>query len=80
MKATYYQLIAGNLYKMGTDGIFRCYVLENEIPMIIKEVHDGIVGGHYAGRESEQNIFFTALWWPTLHKDVKGYFHSYDVF
>ena len=53
MEATYYQLIEGNLYKLGANGILRRCVLEHERPMILEEVHDGIVGGHYAGREIE---------------------------
>ena len=41
-----YQLIAGKLYKLGVDGIFRCCVLEHEKSVILEDVHDGIVGGH----------------------------------
>jgi hypothetical protein len=51
VKATDYQLISGNLYKMGVDGILRHCVLEHKRPIILEEVHDVIVGGHYAGRE-----------------------------
>jgi hypothetical protein len=79
VKETDYQLIAGNLYKMGADGILRRCVLEHERPVILEEVHDGIVGGHYAGRETAQNILCAGIWWPTLHKDVKEYCQSCDV-
>jgi hypothetical protein len=79
VKATDYQLIAGNLYKLGADGILRRCVLEHERSMILEEAHDGIVGGHYAGRETAQNILCTGIWWPTLHKDVKEYCQSCDV-
>jgi hypothetical protein len=51
VKATDYQLIAGNLYKIGANGILRRCVLEHERPVILKEVHDGIVGGHYANEQ-----------------------------
>jgi hypothetical protein len=56
VKATDYQLIAGNLYKMGADGILRRCVLEHKRSVILEEAHDGIVGGHYAGRAMTQNI------------------------
>jgi hypothetical protein len=79
VKATYYQLIAWNLYKLGVDGILRHCVLEHERPMILEEAHDGIAGGHYAWRESAQNILCTILWWPTLHKDSKEYCQLCDV-
>ena len=44
-----YQLIAGHLYKMGTDSIFRRCVLEHEWPIILAE-SQGIVGGKYVGK------------------------------
>jgi hypothetical protein len=79
VKETNYQLIAGNLYKLGADGILRRCVLEHERPMILEEAHDGIAGGHYAGRETAQNILCAGIWWPTLHKDAKEYCQSCDV-
>jgi hypothetical protein len=79
VKVIDYQLIAGNLYKMGADGILRRYVLEHERPIILEEAHNGIVGGHYVGRETAQNILCARIWWPTLHKDVKEYCQSCNV-
>jgi hypothetical protein len=79
VKETHCQLIAGNLYKLGADGILRRCVLEHERPMILEEVHDGIAGGHYAGRENEQNILCVGLWWLTLQKYAKEYCQSCDI-
>jgi hypothetical protein len=45
-----YQLIVGQLYKMGVDSILRRYTLEHKIPRVLEESHKGIVGGHYAGK------------------------------
>jgi hypothetical protein len=56
VKATDYQFIAGNLYKLGADGILRRCVLEHERPMILTEAHKGIAGGHYAGKETVQRF------------------------
>jgi hypothetical protein len=61
VKETNYQLIVGNLYKLGADGILRCCIMEHETPMILEEEHDGIVRGHYAGRETTQNILCAGL-------------------
>jgi hypothetical protein len=47
-----YQIIAGHLYKIGTDNILRRCVLEHEWPMVLVEYHEGIVGGHYAGKST----------------------------
>jgi hypothetical protein len=64
---------------MGANGILRRCVLEHERPIILEEVHDGIVGGHYAGRATTQKILCTGIWWLTLHKDAKEYCQSCDI-
>jgi hypothetical protein len=48
--ASNFQLIAGQLYKMGPDEILRRCVMEAERPLVLEEAHEGIVGGHYAGK------------------------------
>jgi hypothetical protein len=56
VKATDYQLIVGNLYKLGADGILRRCVLEHERHMILSEAHEGVAGGHYVGKVTTHNI------------------------
>ena len=64
---------------MGPDEILRRCVLEHEKPLILAEAHSGPAGGHYAGKATAQNILTAVLWWPTIHKDVREYFHSCDI-
>jgi hypothetical protein len=79
IKVADYQLIARHLYKMGTNSILRRCVLEHETPRILVEAHEGIDGGHYAGKYTTQKLLFTVLWWPRVHKDAKEYVHKCDV-
>jgi hypothetical protein len=44
VRAAYFQLIVGQLYKMGPDEILRRCVMESEIPLILVEAHEGIAG------------------------------------
>ena len=37
------------------------------------------MGGHYAGKETTQNILHVGLWWLTLHKDSKAYCRVCDA-
>jgi hypothetical protein len=39
-----FSLIAGQLYKMGLDEILRRCVMEEKIPLILAEAHEGITG------------------------------------
>jgi hypothetical protein len=48
--------------------------VEHEISMILEEAHDGIAGGHYAGKVTAKNILCAGIWWPTLHKYAKEYY------
>jgi hypothetical protein len=56
-----YQLIAGHLYNIGAEKILRRCVMEHERPIILAEVHEGIVGRHYAGKATAQKILHTGL-------------------
>eukprot|EP00253_Pinus_taeda_P027851 PITA_27851 len=76
---TYFSVIVGYLYKMGSSEILRCYVLEFEWNSILIEAHGGAAGGHYAGKETTQKILHTGFWWPTLHKDSKAYWKACDA-
>jgi transposase InsO family protein len=74
-----FSLIVGQLYKMGPNEILRRCVMEAEHPLILAEAHEGITGGHYAGKATAQKVLRAGLWWPTLHKDAKEYTRACDV-
>jgi hypothetical protein len=61
VRSVYYQLIAGHLYKLGAENILRRCVMEHECPIILEKAHGGIVGGHYAGKVTAQNILCIGL-------------------
>jgi hypothetical protein len=77
--AAYFSLIVGQLYKMGPDEILRRCFMEVERPLNLAETHEGIAGGHYAGKETMQKVLRASLWWPTLQKYAKEYYKAYDV-
>jgi hypothetical protein len=64
---------------MGPDEILRRCVMEAERPLILAEAHEGIVGGHYVGKETTQKVLRAGLSWATLHKDAKEYYRACDV-
>jgi hypothetical protein len=35
--------------------------MEAEIPLILEETHEGIIGGHYAGKETTQKVLRASL-------------------
>jgi hypothetical protein len=54
-------------------------MLEHEIPRVLAEAHEGIVGGNYAGKSTAQKVLCVGLWWPMIHRDSKEYCQRCDV-
>ena len=46
--------------------------------MGMDEAHAGVLGGHYAGKETMRKILQDGLWWPTIHMDTIKYCFDYD--
>jgi hypothetical protein len=64
---------------MGPDEILRRCVMEEEIPLILEESHEGITRVHYTGKQTTQKVLRAGLWWPTLCKDAKEYYKACDA-
>ena len=71
-------LIMGQLYKLGPDEILHRCVSDHERKWVMDEVHAGVSGGHYAGKETMCNILQARLWWPTVHMDTRKYYCDCD--
>ena len=61
-----FSVIAGHLYKMGTDEILRQYIPEFERSSILMDSHGGVAGGHYVGRETTQKILRASYFYPSI--------------
>ena len=79
VRVAYFQLITGQLYKMGPNEILHRSVLPHDQERILAEVHDEIAGGHYGGCATTKKILRASLWWKTLHKNIVDYAKSCNV-
>jgi hypothetical protein len=50
----------------------RCHEHEYE-DKVLKELHDGFVGGHFVGNTTTHKILRAGYYWPTLFKDSHTY-------
>jgi hypothetical protein len=62
---------------MGAYRILRRYVLEPERPRVLEESHEGIEGGHYAGKVTAQKVL--CVGWTMIHRDSKEYCQRCDA-
>jgi hypothetical protein len=47
--------------------------------MVMRELHEGPSGGHFAIEITQKKILDAEYWWPTLYREVDDYYKSYDA-
>lgn len=52
------------------EGILLKCVDEIEVTRILKEMHEGVCGGHYMAKTTAHKVLRSGFWWPTLFKDA----------
>ena len=64
---------------MGTNGIMRRCIVKDEREEIMRDAHEGFVGGHYAGKTTPHKIMCIGIWWLKIFQDTKDYCNTCDV-
>ncbi|XP_076902631.1 uncharacterized protein LOC143557442 [Bidens hawaiensis] len=67
------------LFKIGGDRILRRCVTKEEGWDIIKNVHEGLTGGHHGAHATAQKVFDSGFYWPTVVKDAEEFVKLYDA-
>lgn len=73
LKAASYQIVQGNLFRKHHLGILLKCLEYDEAQHVLKDLHDGPAGGHYAGDTTSHKIMREGFYWPTLFKDDHAY-------
>ncbi len=48
--------------------------------MVMRELHEGPLGGHFVTEIMQRKILDVKYWWPTMYKDVHDYCRSCDAY
>jgi hypothetical protein len=73
LKLAKYHLINSVLFRINYDRvILRCPECE-DVDKVLKELHDGPIGGHFTGNTTAHNILRVEYYWPTLLRDAHTY-------
>lgn len=78
LKSRPYTLVKGVLHKKGQDLVLRRVLAFGQAELVMKEMHNGVAGGHFSEEITTRKILDAGYWWPTLHKDVYEYCRSCD--
>ena len=77
-KAAPYSLIKGILFKMGADEQLRKCLEKKDRKTVMRALHSGPSGGHFAAITTVNRIQSAGYWWPSLIWDVRSYVGSCD--
>ncbi len=73
-----FTLKEGTMYKMGQNNKMRRCLTTSNAQIILKELHEGVVGGHFAADITTKKILDAHYWWPTLFKDIHEFQKNCD--
>ena len=77
-KVAPYSLIRGILFKMGANEQLRRCLEKKDRKTVMRALHSGPSGGHFAAITTINRIRSAGYWWPSLIRDVKSYVGSCD--
>jgi len=68
LKMLPFTIINGKLYKQRQDQILCQCLHDDEILVILQEMHEGVGDKHFLMDITAQKVLNAKYWWPTLHK------------
>ncbi len=66
------------MYRVGQDNIMRKCLTTSEAQILLKEPHEGVVGGHFFIDIIAKKILDEGYWWPTLFNNTRDFCKSCD--
>jgi hypothetical protein len=73
LKYSQYCLINLVLFRVNYDVVLLRCLEREDANKFLKELHDGLAGGHFAGDTTAHKIMRAGYYWPTLFKDAHAY-------
>ena len=73
-----YTIIQGILFRIGADEQLKRCLEKQERKQVMRALHSGPSGGHFATATTANRIQSASYWWPYLVRDVRAYVGSCD--
>ena len=77
-KVALFTLIKGTFFRMGPDDQLRRCLEKPEQRKVVRALHSGPSGGHFAAVTTIHRIRKTGYWWPHISRDVKAFVGKCD--
>ncbi|MCO5563658.1 hypothetical protein L7F22_017305 [Adiantum nelumboides] len=75
-QASTFLWLEGSLYQKGKDLVCRRVPSTNEIPKILKGLHEEACGGHFSHELTLKKVLLAGYVWPSMHADVQHWCRS----
>ncbi|MCO5552610.1 hypothetical protein L7F22_006124 [Adiantum nelumboides] len=75
-QASTFLWLEGALYQKGKDLVCRRVPSTNEIPKILKGLHEKDCGGHFSHELTLKKVLLAGYVWPSMHADVQHWCRS----
>ncbi|MCO5601725.1 hypothetical protein L7F22_055848 [Adiantum nelumboides] len=72
-QASTFLWLEGSLYQKGKDLVCRRVPSTNEIPKILKGLHEEACGGNFSHELTLKKVLLAGYVWPSMHADVQHY-------
>ncbi len=66
------------MYRVGQNNILHRCLTTLKSQIVLKELHEGVAGGHFSRNIITKKIMDARYWWPTLFKDTHDFCKSYN--
>ncbi|MCO5549937.1 hypothetical protein L7F22_003414 [Adiantum nelumboides] len=75
-QASTFLWLEGSLYQKGKDLVRRRVPSTNEIPKILKGLHEEACGEHFSHELTLKKVLLAGYFWPSMHADVQHWCRS----
>lgn len=69
LQASRYVFIEGDLFWKNRDGILLLCLDESQARNFLREMHEGVCGGHYSTKTTMHKILKVGYYWPKIFND-----------
>jgi hypothetical protein len=79
LKSLQYQLLHNILFRKNCDGVLLWCLEKQDVDKVLKDMHDGLAGGHFSRDMTAHKVLRDRYYWSTLFKDSHAYSRSCEV-
>ncbi|KAL2644095.1 hypothetical protein R1flu_011682 [Riccia fluitans] len=73
-----FEIQGSTLYRLGIDKVYWRCLEQEEVPKVLKALHNEMDGGHFGIQTTTKKIFIAGYWCPTVFRDVATHVKACD--